>query len=91
MKYNLKLDKALFVSKIKTLAYYTLMKTGLFLCLNHSTSSHEQYIQFQNGVIRANCVDCLDRTNSFQQLIGETILTVQLNRLMGEDIHFENL
>ena len=36
-------------------------------------------------MIRANCVDCLDRTNSFQQLVGEAVLVMQLNRLIGED------
>ena len=85
MKFELKRDKKAFVQQIKTLAYFTFQKTGLFLCTNASTSSHQQLIEFQNGVIRANCVDCLDRTNSFQQLVGEAVLVMQLNRLIGED------
>ena len=85
MKFELKRDKKAFVQQIKTLAYFTVQKTGLFLCTNASTSSHQQLIEFQNGVIRANCVDCLDRTNSFQQLVGEAILVIQLNRLIGKD------
>ena len=85
MKFELKRDKKAFVQQIKTLAYFTVQKTGLFICTNASTSSHQQLIEFQNGVIRANCVDCLDRTNSFQQLVGEAILVIQLNRLIGED------
>lgn len=56
----------MFISKIRTLAYYTIQKTGMFLCMNSSRSNNEQSLEFQNGVIRANCVDCLDRTNSFQ-------------------------
>jgi len=83
MKFELKRDKKAFVQQIKTFAYYAVQRTGMFVCTNPSTSSHQQLIEFQNGVIRANCVDCLDRTNSFQQLVGEAILVIQLNRLIG--------
>lgn len=51
-------------------------------------NSNDQLVEFQNGVIRANCVDCLDRTNSFQQLVGETVLSIQLGRLLKEDTKF---
>ena len=43
-----------------------------------------QTVELQNGVIRANCVDCLDRTNSFQQLVGEAALSLQIAKLMNE-------
>jgi hypothetical protein len=66
MKFELKRDKKAFVQQVKMLAFLALQRTGLFLCLNPSTSSHQQLLEFQNGIIRANCVDCLDRTNSFQ-------------------------
>lgn len=82
MKYNLKLDKKMFISKINALAFYTIQKTGIFLCYGIDRNTNDQYVEFQNGVIRANCVDCLDRTNSFQQLVGETVLFVQLSRLL---------
>lgn len=82
MKYHLRLDKKMFVNKMKTIAYYAIMNTGIFMCMNHSTSSNEQFVEFQNGIIRGNCVDCLDRTNSFQQLMGETALSIQLLRLI---------
>jgi hypothetical protein len=88
MKYHLRLNKKLFVNKMKTIAYFALQNTGLFICMNHSTSSHEQFVEMQNGIIRANCVDCLDRTNSFQQLVGETALAIQLNRLIKQNINF---
>lgn len=91
MKFELKRDKKAFVEQIKTLAYFAVQKTGLFLCLNPSTSSLQQLVEFQNGVIRANCVDCLDRTNSFQQLVGEAVLVIQLNRLIGEDTKYNRL
>lgn len=91
MKYNLKLDKNIFINKIRTFAYFTVQKTGMFLCLGIDRSSNDQYVQFQNGVIRANCVDCLDRTNSFQQLVGETVLSVQLSKLLKEETKFNAL
>ena len=83
MKFQLKRDKKAFVQQIKSLAYFAVERTGIFLCINPSTSSHQQLLEFQNGIIRVNCVDCLDRTNSFQQLVGETVLAIQLNRLIG--------
>lgn len=91
MKYHLKLDKTLFINKVKTFAYFTIQKTGIFLCLSIDRSTNDQYVEFQNGVIRANCVDCLDRTNSFQQLVGETALAVQMSRLVKEETKFEKL
>lgn len=33
----------------------------------------------QNGVIRTNCIDCLDRTNISQFIIGEHVLSKQLS------------
>ncbi|EGR30494.1 hypothetical protein IMG5_130860, partial [Ichthyophthirius multifiliis] len=38
-------------------------------------------IQEQNGVVRTNCLDCLDRTNVFQNKIGLDMLDVQLQQL----------
>ena len=91
MKFELKRDKKGFIQQVKTLAYYAVGRTGMFVCVNPSTSTHEQLLEFQNGVIRANCVDCLDRTNSFQQLVGQTVLALQLNRLLGEDTRYDQL
>jgi hypothetical protein len=91
MKFELKRDKKAFVQQVKMLAFFALTRTGLFLCLNPSTSSHQQLLEFQNGIIRANCVDCLDRTNSFQELVGQTVLAVQLHRLIGEEVRLEQL
>ena len=91
MKFELKRDKKGFIQQIKTLAYFAVQRVGIFVCIHPSTSSHSQLVEFQNGFIRANCVDCLDRTNSFQQLVGETVLAIQLNRLIGEDIKLDQL
>ena len=35
----------------------------------------------QHGVVRANCVDCLDRTNAAQFVLGKTALAHQLHAL----------
>lgn len=33
---------------------------------------------YQNGVVRTNCIDCLDRTNAAQFIVGKTALQNQL-------------
>lgn len=38
-------------------------------------------IFLQDGVVRANCIDCLDRTNVFQQILGIAVLVIQLRYL----------
>lgn len=45
---------------------------------------------FQTGVIRTNCIDCLDRTNISQFVIGEVVLEKQLSHFStadGEHLH----
>jgi phosphatidylinositol 3,5-bisphosphate 5-phosphatase len=37
--------------------------------------------QMQNGVARTNCIDCLDRTNAAQFVIGKRALGHQLHAL----------
>lgn len=49
-------------------------KTGLFF-------KDSNAISFQTGIVRVNCVDCLDRTNTAQFAIGKTALAHQLHRL----------
>ena len=44
MKFELKRDKKAFVQQVKMLAFFALQRTGLFLCLNPSTSSHQQLL-----------------------------------------------
>ena len=36
---------------------------------------------FQTGIVRTNCVDCLDRTNTAQFVIGKVALGMQLYAL----------
>ncbi|EFO22572.2 endonuclease/Exonuclease/phosphatase [Loa loa] len=42
----------------------------------------------QNGVIRVNCLDCLDRTNAVQTLIGFQVLVIQLESLEVDKKYF---
>ncbi|KFH65827.1 hypothetical protein MVEG_07930 [Podila verticillata NRRL 6337] len=47
----------------------------------NTNSEHFQRLYDQKGVIRTNCMDCLDRTNVVQCAIGRYILNHQLLRL----------
>lgn len=38
-------------------------------------------VSFQTGVLRTNCVDCLDRTNTAQFMVGKCALAYQLYAL----------
>ncbi|XP_043814831.1 phosphoinositide phosphatase SAC6 isoform X3 [Manihot esculenta] len=38
-------------------------------------------IKEQTGVVRTNCIDCLDRTNVTQSMIGRRMLEIQLRRI----------
>uniref|UniRef100_A0A6B2FXD8 Polyphosphoinositide phosphatase (Trinotate prediction) n=1 Tax=Myxobolus squamalis TaxID=59785 RepID=A0A6B2FXD8_MYXSQ len=49
-------------------------KTGIFHYKNGKPS-------YQNGIIRVNCMDCLDRTNVAQYLVGLYALGHQLKEL----------
>lgn len=39
------------------------------------------YCVVQTGVLRTNCVDCLDRTNTAQFMVGKCALAYQLYAL----------
>ncbi|GMN28738.1 hypothetical protein TIFTF001_002158 [Ficus carica] len=51
-------------------------RNGYFL-LNEKAEKMKQ----QLGVVRTNCIDCLDRTNVTQSMIGRKMLECQLRRL----------
>jgi hypothetical protein len=40
-----------------------------------------QVTSSQSGVVRTNCIDCLDRTNVVQGLIARYVLTKQLREM----------
>ncbi|KAJ8771100.1 hypothetical protein K2173_023425 [Erythroxylum novogranatense] len=53
-----------------------LEKNG-FLLLNEKS----EMLKEQTGVVRTNCIDCLDRTNVTQSTIGRKLLELQLRRI----------
>ena len=42
-------------------------------------------LKIQRGVARTNCIDCLDRTNAAQFVIGKRALVLQLHALGAID------
>ncbi len=54
-----------------------MISTGFFR--NGDGQSLETRIQ--NGVARTNCIDCLDRTNAAQFVVGKCALSYQLHAL----------
>ncbi|KAJ5690624.1 Polyphosphoinositide phosphatase [Penicillium macrosclerotiorum] len=52
-------------------------KTGFF----KNGSDIESGLRLQNGIARTNCIDCLDRTNAAQFVIGKRALGHQLHAL----------
>ena len=48
--------------------------TGFF----HNGDCVDEPAKMQNGVARTNCIDCLDRTNAAQFVIGKFALGCQL-------------
>ncbi|CCH45607.1 hypothetical protein BN7_5190 [Wickerhamomyces ciferrii] len=58
---------------LETYADQTLQKTGIF----HNGSNFKG-TNLQEGICRTNCIDCLDRTNAAQFVIGKKALGYQL-------------
>ena len=46
----------------------------------HRTCSKKKVVSLQNGVMRTNCLDCLDRTNLVQSKIAYDVLTTILSK-----------
>ncbi|CAH1413723.1 unnamed protein product [Lactuca virosa] len=47
----------------------------------HLLNERREKVETQIGVVRTNCIDCLDRTNVTQSMIGRKMLEFQLQRL----------
>ena len=62
-------------------------RTNIFCFIPKFKDNNEYHLSLQNGVIRSNCVDCVDRTNVYQQVIGLAVLVIQL-RQMGVKAEF---
>lgn len=65
------------IGKLEVIAEVALQKTGFF----HNGDPSDDEVNVQNGVARTNCIDCLDRTNAAQFVIGKRALGRQLQAL----------
>lgn len=65
------------ILSLEHLGEKVLRQTGFF----HNGDGDPDTPQVQNGVARTNCIDCLDRTNAAQFVIGKRALGRQLQAL----------
>ena len=65
------------IGTLENIADDVIKLTGFF----HNGDGTEHPIRVQNGVARTNCIDCLDRTNAAQFVIGKLALGHQLHVL----------
>ena len=65
------------IGTLESIAEDVMTRTGFFR--NGTYESGE--LSVQNGVARTNCIDCLDRTNAAQFVIGKRALGHQLHAL----------
>ncbi|KAF2396571.1 hypothetical protein EJ06DRAFT_224844 [Trichodelitschia bisporula] len=75
------------IGTLERIAEDVLDKTGFF----HNGDS-EDSATAQNGVARTNCIDCLDRTNAAQFVIGKRALGRQLQALgviVGDTVDYD--
>ncbi|ORY81595.1 SacI homology domain-domain-containing protein [Protomyces lactucae-debilis] len=61
------------IERLESIACESINATGIFCASAVPTMQH--------GVARTNCIDCLDRTNAAQFVIGKHALSVQLHAL----------
>ena len=65
------------IGTLDAIAAEVIKKTDIF----HNESTNSLTLRLQNGVARTNCIDCLDRTNAAQFVIGKRVLGLQLQVL----------
>ena len=65
------------IGTLESTAEDVMSSTGFF----HNGGDHSGESKMQNGVARTNCIDCLDRTNAAQFVIGKRALGHQLHAL----------
>jgi hypothetical protein len=85
------------MGRLAQIAYSAVCKTGIFQNQKPYHTQNPQFIlgkpfvglhgmegRLQTGVIRVNCVDCLDRTNTAQFAIGKCTLGFQVCSNLNE-------
>ena len=65
------------IGTLENIAEEVVTTTGFF----HNGGGKDSLPKIQNGVARTNCIDCLDRTNAAQFVIGKRALGHQLHAL----------
>jgi len=65
------------IATLEDIAGDIVPKTGIF----KNGYDIESGLQLQNGIARTNCIDCLDRTNAAQFVVGKRALGHQLHAL----------
>lgn len=65
------------IGTLESIAEEVVTTTGFF----HNGDGHTTVPSVQNGIARTNCIDCLDRTNAAQFVIGKRALGHQLYAL----------
>ena len=65
------------IGTLESIAEDVMTRTGFF---RNGTYDFGE-LHMQNGVARTNCIDCLDRTNAAQFVIGKRALGHQLHAL----------
>ncbi|CAG8979862.1 hypothetical protein HYALB_00002635 [Hymenoscyphus albidus] len=65
------------IGTLESIAEDVVTTTGFF----HNGDGITTMPQVQNGIARTNCIDCLDRTNAAQFIIGKKALGYQLHAL----------
>ena len=77
IKNEIKKSKKMYEEKFYVSFKELIPKIGVFV----THSDEKVKMKFQIGVVRTNCVDCIDRTNEGQLLISHLALEVQLAEL----------
>lgn len=65
------------IGTLESISADLLRSTGFF----HNGSADSSETCVQNGITRSNCIDCLDRTNAAQFVVGKTAFAAQLQAL----------
>lgn len=65
------------IGTLENIAEEVMVTTGFF----HNGDGKDSPARVQNGIARTNCIDCLDRTNAAQFVIGKRALGHQLHAL----------
>ncbi|KAL9096933.1 MAG: hypothetical protein Q9165_000897 [Trypethelium subeluteriae] len=76
------------IGTLEIIAEEVISRTGFF----HNGDQLETESRLQNGIARTNCIDCLDRTNAAQFVIGKRALGRQLQALgviAGDNVDYD--